>query len=140
MSSILGSFHQLVYVTSYITETFDSLIQLAEDIHERVENINKRTNVLFSKLHSFESRMTSIDVNEYGHVGSTAKAKFLSQRETYPPTVLSRATNSSQIMSQYDLLQPLPPFWKLVPVTQQDTTCFYSNPGKLRCIYDDLMI
>lgn len=133
MAGILGAFHQLIYTSAYITETLDSLIQLSEDVHERVESISKRTTALMQKLPSFEARVLSMEVNEYGHSGLRAKNKFLQQRDAYIPTVLSRSTNSPQVMAQYHLIQPLPPFWKLVPVTQQDTSNFYSHPGLIRC-------
>ena len=131
MSAMLGSFHQLQYVSAYISETLENLILLSEDMHDRIELLAVRKLTLFNQMSQFESRVVSIELNEFGHSGFIAKNKFLPHRESYVPTVLSRGTNSGEVMAQYDIIQPLPPFWKLVPVTQQDTTIFYSNPGKV---------
>jgi hypothetical protein len=129
MSNILGSFQQLVYVTAMVAETFDHLAALAEDVNERLKSATARVKSLSNKLPAFESRVFSIEVNENGHSGFAAKQKFLAHREIYIPTVIARSSNSPQIMAQYDTIQRLPAFWKLVPVTQQDTTKFYSDPG-----------
>lgn len=131
MSSILGAFHQIAFLTSYIAETFDSLLQLSEDVHERVNNLSNRTTTLFQKLPILESRLISVELSasDFGHSSSIAKDMFLNDRDSYIPNVLSRSTNCNQIMSQYHACQPLPPFWKLKSITEQDTTNYYSNPG-----------
>ena len=130
MSRVLGAFHQLIYLNAYAAEAFDNIMQLSEDVNSRIKTISHRSTLLFNKLEAMETRVFTNEIQATGHSGKLAKEKFLQDRESYTPTVISRNTNCGQILSLYDSCTAIPQFYKLSQITGQDVAEFYSNPGK----------
>lgn len=130
MSRILGSFHQLAYLSAYAAEVFDGLMLLSGDTHERIKNISFRTSLLYSDLNAIERGTESFNLDGHGHSGKLAKEKFLKNRQGYTLTVLVRNTNCRQLMSEYQSCNFPPQFWKLDAYSGgKDASLLYSNPG-----------
>ena len=130
MSTMLGALHQISYLSSYAFEIFDGLTMLADDVKDRVAHASLRADLLLTKLANIEKRVKDSELGLFGHSGNAAKTRYLSKREPFIPTVLSKTTNASAITMVYGHCNLPPQLWKIEAIVSDDCMVYYSNPGK----------
>jgi len=96
MAHLLGAINQINYLSSYALEIFDGLVSLADGTKERINQASQRVTTLTKELSELEARITDPSLE---HAGGPAARLFLSKRETFIPSVLSKATNCIPIKS-----------------------------------------
>lgn len=128
VSGMLGTMNQLTYLSLFALEIFQNLAILTEDVNERIKFVSVRTTSLYKNMKKIDNIMNTIDQNDRFPVYSGLES-YLSSREMFTPSILTKQTNYNSISTQYDLCKLPPQIWRIELITEQDCYKDYSNPS-----------